>query len=97
MSENNPTPALVPGRLVWRVIRRVTPDVHPQFFAMRCVVVRLLPGARVEVAISLTSRDLVLPEADVFVDYHVAHAEARRRSDEAEAEARNNDETEDGQ
>lgn len=86
MSENNREPALVPGRTAWRIQRRTLPDGGPQFLVLACAVVRVLPGARVEVAINPWASDLVLPQADVFADQEAALAEARRRSAEAESE-----------
>lgn len=77
MSEPAP---LRPGQRAWRIHVWVGPDHVPRFIVFRCIIVRLRPDHRVEVAPSmLTSIRLDLSDTDVFNDEGMAQAEASRR------------------
>jgi len=69
--------ALRPGDIVWRIGPRSN-------IPLRAIVVRLAPGAYVDVRASTFSRsELRVPAEDVFADRAACRAEINRRAEAA--------------
>lgn len=67
--------ALRPGAIVWRIGPRSNAP-------LRAIVVRLAPGAYVDVRASTFSRnELRVPAEDVFADREACRTEINRRAD----------------